>query len=483
MKKLISVLCAFAMVFSCVIAGAQQDEQILAGEEKTLKISEQYSEKTLLTVTIASSDVENVNSANRPVFMYLYSTDSKGLFEEDITLSSAWNSGRYTVYIDAPSDARQFDFFYVNPESTASLAVVDSINGCTTGDELFELLTTDDNAALLGLDKSDELFVSYAKDALDYAIESKDGDFTFESFEKAFNDGLAAAKLLENIKNAEVYGELEDLVKENADILGVDFDGDYEDVKQKSKVFVEMFKNIDEIEDLTSVSEVFDDAVKKVLKDQKKTSSSGGSSSGSFGGSSTIVLPSTDPVEPIVPVIPVPDTSVKSYTDIDGHFAKDAVSDLSAKNIISGYPDGTFKPDNGVTRAEFAKIACLAFGYEPKVTGVFADVTAEDWFAGYADALAAAGIINGFDGMFNPNVTITRQDAACIIYRLINQKLSVEEAELFEDNADISDYAKGAVAKLRASAVVNGSNNMFFPLANITRGEAAVMITNALNVK
>ena len=117
------------------------------------------------------------------------------------------------------------------------------------------------------------------------------------------------------------------------------------------------------------------------------------------------------------------------------------------------------------------------------MTGVFADVTADDWFAGYADALAAAGIINGFDGMFNPNVTITRQDAACIIYRLINQKLSAEETELFDDNADISDYAKDAVAKLRASAVVNGSNNMFFPLANITRGEAAVMITNALNVK
>jgi hypothetical protein len=164
--------------------------------------------------------------------------------------------------------------------------------------------------------------------------------------------------------------------------------------------------------------------------------------------------------------------------------SKESVTLLSTKNIISGYPDGSFRPDAYVTRAEFAEIAALAFGIKEDADVSFADVKKDEWYAGYVGSLSKLGVIGGYDGRFNPDMPITRQDAACVIFRLLSLSATAlgNAGEEFSDSADISSYAKEAVGVLRGNGVVNGNENMFYPLAKITRGEAAVIVANTLGI-
>ncbi len=73
------------------------------------------------------------------------------------------------------------------------------------------------------------------------------------------------------------------------------------------------------------------------------------------------------------------------FSDINGHWAEETIIKFKDKNIISGYPDGTFKPDNSVTRAEFAKIITEAFDLQEKTTVDYDDVKSENWYYSYLE--------------------------------------------------------------------------------------------------
>lgn len=95
------------------------------------------------------------------------------------------------------------------------------------------------------------------------------------------------------------------------------------------------------------------------------------------------------------------------YNDIEADNAP-YTSLLADRGIINGYPDGTFKPYNTVTRAETAALICRLFNIEPQTYNVFSDVPDTHWASGYIGAIAAMGIINGSgDGTFRPNDFVT----------------------------------------------------------------------------
>ena len=77
-----------------------------------------------------------------------------------------------------------------------------------------------------------------------------------------------------------------------------------------------------------------------------------------------------------------------NFTDIKGHWAEETIVKFKDKNIISGYPDGTFKPDNSVTRAEFAKIVTEAFDLQTKSVLNYDDVEEESWYYPYLECRA-----------------------------------------------------------------------------------------------
>lgn len=241
----------------------------------------------------------------------------------------------------------------------------------------------------------------------------------------------------------------------------------------------------------------FDSAVKYAvdLKNKSNKGSSSGSSVRSPSGSSVSIPSGNTPPKDEYDIIPSPDGAEtvpvsinkvkltgekKSYYDLDsGNWAYDAVSSLGGDGIISGYEDGSFRPDNPITRAEFTKLIVSAFGIKAGAKE-FSDVDKTDWFYPYTSVAAGAEIINGYDGFFNPHSNITRQDAAVIIYRL-SQKLgnTYYAAKTFADINSVSLYALTAVRSLGGEGIVNGDEQMRFnPLNNLTRAQAAQLLYN-----
>ncbi|WMJ76928.1 MULTISPECIES: S-layer homology domain-containing protein [unclassified Sedimentibacter] len=112
-------------------------------------------------------------------------------------------------------------------------------------------------------------------------------------------------------------------------------------------------------------------------------------------------------------------------SDVEGTDYADAVARLTALDIIVGYEDGTFKPDNSITRAEFAAIVIRALGMEDiAVDSVdntkFADMRGTHWASGYVNLATAQGIIVGYpDGTFKPEAQVTYSEAVAMLVRLL----------------------------------------------------------------
>ena len=168
---------------------------------------------------------------------------------------------------------------------------------------------------------------------------------------------------------------------------------------------------------------------------------------------------------------------------MSGHWALNSVGTLVAKGVLGGYPDGTFKPENNVTRAEFAKMLATSLNIQATTSiSTYSDVDSNDWYAPYVLALSNRGIITGYDGKFNPDGKITRQDAAVMTYRAIKSMLTSKGASVtFADEAKIADYAKEAVKELSSLKIINGYNGNFDPNNNTTRAQAATIICNMLS--
>ncbi len=171
---------------------------------------------------------------------------------------------------------------------------------------------------------------------------------------------------------------------------------------------------------------------------------------------------------------------VVSLNDIAGHWAEDNIKQLVARDAITGYPDGSFKPDNNITRAEFATVLVKAFGLAPQSGKVFTD-TGSHWAKDFIATAASYGIIKGYnDAAFGPDDLITREQMAVMIARAA-QLAAVSDGTPFGDAASISDWAKDAVAAAVEAGIIQGyPDNTFKPQANATRAEAVTVIVNAL---
>jgi|GEM_PF-2951214 len=114
------------------------------------------------------------------------------------------------------------------------------------------------------------------------------------------------------------------------------------------------------------------------------------------------------------------DVILGGYSDAKSVAAhhKNAVADMTASGIFVGYPDGTFRPHDEITRAEFTVTLLRYLGIQPSQNEevVFSDVTADHWAKGYIDKAAEIGAVNGTDpGIFSPDETVTAEQAMKIV--------------------------------------------------------------------
>ncbi|WP_276825331.1 chitobiase/beta-hexosaminidase C-terminal domain-containing protein [Paenibacillus lactis] len=183
--------------------------------------------------------------------------------------------------------------------------------------------------------------------------------------------------------------------------------------------------------------------------------------------------------------MPKPNEPVIAFTDIAGHWAEDYIMRAVEKGFVSGYPDGTFEPNNPVTRAEFTVM--LAGALKLEGNGSELTFTDHDRIGGWAKQAVAqavqAGIVDGYnDGSFRPNAQITRVEMAAMIARALQLQLNANASTGFADDEAIPQWAKGAVEAIRKLGIVDGrGGNRFVPNETATRAEATVMLLRLLD--
>lgn len=193
--------------------------------------------------------------------------------------------------------------------------------------------------------------------------------------------------------------------------------------------------------------------------------------------------------------------------DFVGHWAQDQIVDA----MLSGQVDvaENYRPQDGITRAEFAKIACTVFGIEVSEgqDEPFHDVNNSDWHHKYVAALyntkvGEQSVVQGDGENFRPNDKITRQEVAVIVSKLVSGEAKETTIDVngtkvdkvvktnFKDDEAIAAWADQSVkylnetakytnAKGEQKAIVEGDNGLFNPTQAITRAEALVMVQRA----
>ncbi len=181
-------------------------------------------------------------------------------------------------------------------------------------------------------------------------------------------------------------------------------------------------------------------------------------------------------------VFEVPDR----LTDIRGHWGEGDILRLTAVGAISGYPDGTFRPGNMVTREQFARMLVDAAGLTVptaarRIHTLFDDFDdISEWARPYVEAAVMAGLIMGFeDDTFRPLENVTRAQVAVMLSRAL--ELVPAGTPPFDDAGQIPEWAAGHIAVLGSLDIVRGlPGNLFAPHRETTRAEAAAFLSRYL---
>ena len=180
-----------------------------------------------------------------------------------------------------------------------------------------------------------------------------------------------------------------------------------------------------------------------------------------------------------------------AFSDINSHWAKECISQMAPRKLVSGYPDGTFRPNATITRAEFAVLMLNAFPDAPiKRNGTsFKDVPTSYWAHNAIQNAYRRGFFSGYPGgVFQPNQAIPRSQAVGVVAGAKNYSIPENPTQTlgqyFNDATQIPEYAKNAIASAAVNSIVVNYPNVkqLKPNQTATRGEVAALMCRALNI-
>jgi hypothetical protein len=188
-------------------------------------------------------------------------------------------------------------------------------------------------------------------------------------------------------------------------------------------------------------------------------------------------------------LIPFAAQAQSRFADVQGLWANQCINSLAQQRIINGYPDGSFRPNAPVTRAEFATMVDAAFPIRNKMASntSFRDVNRSFWAYSAIQSAAQGGFLSGYsDGTFRPTQYIPREQVLVALANGLNYGVpgNVDSilSRTYDDNTDISSYARSAIAAATAKQVVMNYPNVrqLNPTAQITRAELSAFLCQAL---
>lgn len=193
------------------------------------------------------------------------------------------------------------------------------------------------------------------------------------------------------------------------------------------------------------------------------------------------------PVEFAAAAVEPPDVAIElgTISDLRGHWAQSYIEALVARGIMSGFEDGSFRPDEPVTRVQFAAIVRNAFSPAPQQPpGQFSDISSNFWGYEAIQTAYRAGFLSGYpDGQFRPNEPITRiQGIVGLAQGLGYRTENVDVLSVYQDAGEIPNWALSALAGATAqNLVVNYPNpDRLNPNRLATRAEVAAFVYQAL---
>lgn len=534
MKKIFIIAAAVAMSLSPkVFAQTTAEVQNINGN---IVVNGNTAPDIAVTLTVKNVDNENQLYAVKETL-----SDSEGNFKFDFVLKDEETAQEVYKYL---LSIKGDEVFEKNLSVFSETAVINFTNKIKQGnsEELYELLKndTDDISSSIGIlsDKyrgleedvqkkickafyedsgvenivdilNNEIVLYIAKSADQDAYWKLMGnnfgtenisDFTKQRIEatrnysniKEYNDEVKKYEVLNKVNSAK-YTQLEGIYKDNESVLMLSDCSEYNKYKNMS---TSQKRDVNErtvsalLNNPAKEVEEFLKTFKKIVSETKTTDNngSGSNSSGSGSGSSrpggkgstsnnsSVVVPNTDTV-----------TKPDKFNDVSKDFwAYESIERLAEKKIINGYQDGSFKPNENITRESFVTILVNALGMLDENSQCdFQDVPKESWFYLYVASGYKNGIIGGIaEDTFGTGLYITRQDVAAMIFRTLKAAdVNIDENQKFTDDFNIADYAKEAVYYLKDKGVITGrGDGIFDPAGNCTRAECAVMICRVLDI-
>ena len=468
-----------------------------------------------ITFTIVPSGETEYSDRKLPVDVRIDKTDENGKFAFKIPLKTS--GGIFDCLADTDAKSGKCSFTFIDED--ASTPLITTLNALETTEDMASFLNS--NYTALGVDtklvnselcnkllagKPFENSMDFYKEylAASAIIKLKNGNdvlpvisqyryvlgvspelienFTDSQFGKMkevmqnanlsvenFKEDFPSYVFLTKVVSLAKFKDLRTLIESEGEEYGfsVGASSEYSSLNLKDNVFSYMISHMANTRSLESAVSLFNEAVTETKKidsiitedDDKNTLGGGG-----VGGSKV-----SDPVD---------EPEKENFSDISSHWAKEYIEKLVADGAVNGYPDGTFRPDNTITRAEFIKLVCEIAGLTYGQGCNFSDVSENDWFYPYVSIAYEKGIVVGSGNSFMPNNAISRQDAAVILHRYLKVGSSGAAGE-YTDFDEISEYAVEAVSSLSSVNIIKGDGNNFMPLRNLTRAEAVTLFYNA----
>ena len=320
----------------------------------------------------------------------------------------------------------------------------------------------------------------------------------------AFATGVIIRAVLAQASYSSVYATM----KEFDDIMTLDTK-DYGKLtsKQQQNVCAQIVSEAASFASVKSIEDRFAELSAKEIKKETGTKeppkTSGGSSysdnkktSAGDDYNGVKVLPGTTQTTNPKPDWYVDETATESFTvfkDLENFdWAVSSIKKLYESGAINGKSEGIFAPGDMITREELCKIITAAMGISKKDGAEsisFADVDPNAWYAPYIDICSSRGIINGIgDNNFGVGRYVTREEAATILVRAAEAAGKSLDYYVtifpFDDDDQISDWARSSIETLRECQVINGVSEteaIFAPKNNVTRAAASKMIVGVMN--
>ncbi|HZK43205.1 MAG TPA: S8 family serine peptidase [Syntrophomonadaceae bacterium] len=185
-----------------------------------------------------------------------------------------------------------------------------------------------------------------------------------------------------------------------------------------------------------------------------------------------------------------------AFTDTRVHWARPQIDHLESREIINGYPDGTYRPDSYISRAEFITLLISFLNNQEeakrlaKGDSTFKDVVDDYWAKGYINLAAELGIAAGDDrGHFKPYHLISREEAVVMLVNSLKiEDLEIEDLEMedlpYEDQEEVSAWAIKELAYAAEKGFVNGyPDGSFKPKNKLTRAEVTILLEKLLELE